>query len=487
MSGIANPADKKQHLDYLEDTLKTRTNDEAAERFTPKEAASIKRRIDFRLIPSLGLMYFVSLMDRKNVANAAIAGMRRDLDLIGGYRYSLVTLVFFITYILFQPPMTVFCRKIGPRNFLPGICLLWGCVIISFGFSKEWTTMLALRLILGILEAGYFPGCVYLLSTWYTRYEVARRYSVFYLIGNFGSALSGIIAYGLMQMENVEGIRGWRWIFIIEGVITCAIAIFAYIFIICFPDEERDKPSFKFLEPDESQFIIDRLERDRGDVELEEFNLVKYLKPALHLEVWGFAFIFFCTTTVMYAFAYFLPIILRENLNFSLAASQCLIAPPYALAAILMFATAWVGDRYRVRGIIIIVNSLIGLVGLPIMAFHPNPSVRYFGVFLAVAGTNANIPATMTYQANNIRGQWKRAFCSATLTGLGGIGGIAGSLVFRTQDRPEYLPGMVATIVCNCAVIFTVTALSVYFKISNNKADRGEKVINDDPDFRYTL
>lgn len=94
----------------------------------------------------------------------------------------------------------------------------------------------------------------------------------------------------------------------------------------------------------------------------------------------------------------FLPIILRENLNFSLAASQCLIAPPYALAAILMFATAWVGDRYQVRGIIIIVNSLIGLVGLPIMAFHPNPSVRYFGVFLAVAGTNANIPATMTYQ-----------------------------------------------------------------------------------------
>lgn len=94
----------------------------------------------------------------------------------------------------------------------------------------------------------------------------------------------------------------------------------------------------------------------------------------------------------------FLPIILRENLKFSLAASQCLIAPPYGFAAILMFATAWVGDRYRVRGIIIIVNSLIGLVGLPIMAFHPNPSVRYFGVFLAVAGTNANIPATMTYQ-----------------------------------------------------------------------------------------
>lgn len=183
-------------------------------------------------------------------------------------------------------------------------------------------------------------------------------------------------------------------------------------------------------------------------MEVEEFNLVKYLKPALHPEVWGFAFIFLsvvsnddndekpfviafsldwsniilsCTTTVMYAFACeylhlekkkteelleyikltrtdFLPIILRENLNFSLAASQCLIAPPYAFAAILMFATAWVGDRFRVRGVIIVVNSLIGLIGLPIMAFPPNPSVRYFGVFLAVGGTNSNIPATMAYQ-----------------------------------------------------------------------------------------
>lgn len=167
MSDTTTPADEKQRFDHLEDKLKT--DDEAAERFTPKEAAAIRCRIDFRLIPCLGFMYFVSLMDRKNVANAAIAGMRTDLNLLDGYRYSLMTLVFFITYTIFQPPMTVMCRKIGPRFFLPGICLLWGCVIIGFGFSQEWTTLVALRLILGILEAGYFPGCVYLLSTWYTR------------------------------------------------------------------------------------------------------------------------------------------------------------------------------------------------------------------------------------------------------------------------------------------------------------------------------
>lgn len=172
--------DVKKDLDHFEDAsgVDDKIDHEADERFTPKEAAAIRRRIDFRLIPALGLMYGISLMDRKNVSNAAIAGMRDDLDLREGYRYSLITLTFFITYIIFQPPMTIVCRKLGPRLFLPGICILWGAVIIGFGFTNEWTTMVALRLILGGLEAGYFPGCIYLLSTWYTRCTLCHLFNL---------------------------------------------------------------------------------------------------------------------------------------------------------------------------------------------------------------------------------------------------------------------------------------------------------------------
>jgi hypothetical protein len=130
-----------------------------------------------------------------------------------------------------------------------------------------------------------------------------------------------------------------------------------------------------------------------------------------------------------------------------MAASQCLVAPPYLFAGILMYCVSWLGDRYKMRAAVININCLICMIGLPIMGFHSSPSVRYFGVFLGVAGSNANIPSLMAYQANNIRGQWKRAFCSATLTGFGGIGGIAGSLIFRTQDSPDYMPGMTACIV----------------------------------------
>jgi MFS family permease len=112
-----------------------------------------------------------------------------------------------------------------------------------------------------------------------------------------------------------------------------------------------------------------------------------------------------------------------------------------------MYTTSWIGDRYKTRAIILVGNVTVSIVGLPIMAFGGSPGVMYFGVFIAVAGVNACVPACMAYQANNIRGQWKRAFCSATLVGFGGIGGISGSLVFRSQDAPDYIPGIIATMV----------------------------------------
>lgn len=123
-------------------------------------------------------------------------------------KYSIVTLVFFTTYIVFQPPATVVVRYLGPRVFLSFIVVAWGAVMIGMGFVKTFKAMAAMRVILGILEAGFFPSCVYLLSTWYTRYDIGKRYSVFYILGSLASACAGILAYGLMQLKGREGLNG---------------------------------------------------------------------------------------------------------------------------------------------------------------------------------------------------------------------------------------------------------------------------------------
>ncbi|KAI5357314.1 putative major facilitator superfamily, MFS transporter superfamily [Septoria linicola] len=455
--------------------------------FTPEEGRKIKHKIDRRLVVMLGVMYCVSLMDRTNLSNAAIAGMRTELALVGNNRYSIITLVFFITYTLLQPLATPLTRKIGPRMFLSTICTLWGIVMIGMGVVNNWQSLVGLRVVLGIFEAGYFPGAVYLLSTWFVRYDVGKRYAVFYMIGSLASAAAGILAYGLMQMEGVAGYGGWRWIFIMEGIITVLIGIAGYIFLVGFPDQQAWK-SWGFLNEREVRYVVACVDRDRGDATVEPFSMKRFLTPALDIKVWGFAMIFLCTTTIAYALAFFLPIILRLGMGFSIAESQCLVAPPYAFAAVVMYVESWFGDRYHVRGPQLTFNAIVAIIGLALMGWTTAPGVRYFGVFVCCAGVQANVVMAMSFQANNIRGQWKRAFCSASLVGFGGIGGIAGSLVFREQDLPTYRPGLWA---CMTACIITVvitSTLQFFFWRANKAADRGEKEIEGGgPTFRYTL
>ncbi|KAH7115383.1 major facilitator superfamily domain-containing protein [Dactylonectria estremocensis] len=477
------------------------------EALTPEERKRTIRRVDIRLVSTLGFLYCVSLMDRNNTGIAMIAGMSTDLVMIGS-RYSIVILLFFIPYVLFQPPSTAILRKVGPRIFLSLTTLVWGLTTIASGFVRTWSDLIPLRLILGACEAGFFPGCAYLLSCWYPRYDLQKRNAVFYLIGTTLSAFSGVLALGFSQLDghgsgptwwgrvrvdeetgdmNIErGISGWRWIFIFQGALTCIIAVFAYVTVLGFPDAVSNVWGFK-LSKKETDFILARIELDRKDATTERFLLRAYIANAYDLKIWGFAALFGLTTVNTYAIAYFLPLILKDGLGFSVAVSQCLIAPPYIAAGIAMYAMAYFSDKYRRRSPFILLNGCLLLVGLPLLGFATNTGVRYFGAFVTTTACNANVPCILTWQANNIRGQWKRALCSATLVGTGGIGGIVGSTAFRSQDAPGYRPGIYAAMTASGLIILITLALDLKFVRANKRAAAGGKLIGGLEGFRYTL
>lgn len=174
-------------------------------------------------------------------------------------------------------------------------------------------------------------------------------------------------------------------------------------------------------------------------------------------------------------------------MGFSVGASQCLIAPPYVVAAIVMFLCAVVGDKYHIRGPLVMINAAYGILGLAMLGFLDNLAARYIGAFLATTSANANVPCVLTWQANNIRGQWKRALASATLVGAGGIGGIIGSTVFREEDKPTYRPGMYTTMIASALIIVISAMLELKFVRANRRAAAGGKVIEGLEGFRYTL
>lgn len=266
---------------------------------------------------------------------------------------------------------------------------------------------------------------------------------------------------------------------------TCAVGLAAYFILVDFPDQA--KGTWKFLSDAEVDLVIARLEYDRADSSAPAFHLGSYLRHAADLKIWGFASLFGLCTVTSYAISYFLPVILMRGMGFNLAQAQCLVAPPYACAGIYMYTQATFADKFRNRAVPIMINSTLCLIGLPILGFSTNNGARYFGVFLATIGANSNIPAIMTYQANNIRGQWKRALCSATLVGFGGIGGIIGSTVFRRVDSPNYYPGIMTCMIANVVMILITLALSFKFWRANKRVDAGGKMIEGQAGFKYTL
>ncbi|KAL8778794.1 MAG: hypothetical protein Q9194_001792 [Teloschistes cf. exilis] len=251
--------------------------------YSYREQKAIIHRVDRRLVVMCGLLYCFSLIDRGNLGNASIAGIDGSRDT------STIVLVFFATYVSFQPLAAVLIRKIGPRVFLSTISLLWGITVMGFGFVNKYKDMVGLRVVLGIFESGIYPGIAFLLSTWYTRYDVGKRFSVFYIIGCIANAFGGILAYGFMQMDGLGDKAGWRWIFIMEGLITVVVAVIAFMAMVDFPDQ-ADR-SWRFLSTDERDFIIRRINRDRGDATPEPFSLSLFLKPALDFKLWVFALI----------------------------------------------------------------------------------------------------------------------------------------------------------------------------------------------------
>lgn len=178
------------------------------------------------------------------------------------------------------------------------------------------------------------------------------------------------------------------------------MGIAGYFLIVPFPDQEAWK-SKGFLTKREVDYVIALVDADRGDAHTEPFTLGRFLRPGLQPKVWGFAMMFLCTTTMAYAIAYFLPIILRDRMGFNIAASQCLVAPPYAWGAILMYGESWFGDRYHVRGPQILSNCIMGIIGLAILGWTGSVGSQYFGIFLLTGAVQANIPQVMAYQVRH--------------------------------------------------------------------------------------
>lgn len=263
------------------------------------------------------------------------------------------------------------------------------------------------------------------------------------------------------------------------------LGLLTYFWIPQFP--ENASKTIKFLDKDEIEYVLARIDRDRSDAgKPEPFTLKAIAVPFLDPKLYAFATLFFLLNLVSTALSYFLPIILQSGMGFSTNKAILLSAPPYYYAVIPVLLSSLVGDRLRLRGPVIVFNAVCLIVGFAMLGFPSQVTVRYIGTFLATGAYVSNWAALSTYQANNIRGQWKRATVAAAVSACNGLGGIAGSYIVRQNEAPRYMTAIWTSIGSHLLMIVLVTICSGFFWIANRRAKTGKGLIEGVHGFRYT-
>jgi len=463
-----------------------------------EEERKLWRKIDFRLMPILTLMYLCSFLDRGNIGNARLDGLQDQLNLTGN-KYNIALTMYFIPYCIFECPANLVLKRFRPSKWLPSITLVWGTVMTLMGLVKTYPQLVGVRVCLGVAEAGLFPGVVYYLSLWYPRHMLQLRIAVFYGAASMAGAFSGLLAYGIDFMNGTRGLEGWSWIFILEGIATVCVGILAFFILVDFP------VTASFLTPEERSFVIRRKKYDNSSVgEEEQFEMRHLVQALTDWQVWLHILIYMSIVGPLYGITLFLPTIIN-TFGHDVPISQLLTVPPYIFATILLLIFAYWSDKTQRRSPFILAGLLMCLTGFSINISNAPSGVKYFGTFFCVGGTYAAFPGVVAWLGNNLSGQYKRGIGMALHIGIGNFSGAIASNIYRTQDKPRFIIGhgcelMFVGIGLICLPIAVVTYKRINSRrdeVARAALESGEKNLytrkelremgDRAPDFRYTI
>ena len=240
---------------------------------------NLTRKCDLRLILPLFLIWFFPFIDRINIGNARIQGLEPDLHLTGS-QFNVALVVFFIPLILFEAPSNIGMKRISPRVWLGGQTLLLGIFTICQGLVKTYGGLIAMRVFVGTFEAGLNPGTVFLLATYYPRFQLQWRLSVLMCSTALASAFGGLLAYAIAGMAGTDDYSGWRWIFIIEGLISVVIGLFCLLTVPDWPHKAT------FLNEEERKLLKARIFEGASGARMDNLDAKAVKRSLKDWKIW---------------------------------------------------------------------------------------------------------------------------------------------------------------------------------------------------------
>ena len=317
-------------------------------------------------------------------------------------------------------------KKVSPKIWLPVLTAVWGIITMSLGFVKNFSQFAAVRALLGIAEGGLLPGMVLYLSHFYKRSELALRIGLFYTAASLSGAFGGLLARGLSEIGPRGGLEGWRWILIIEGLLTFLCGGIAALIL---PNsietcrgltlEQKTWARQRILDESPTNALGERISHHD-----ERFDWFEVRRGIFNVQVWLSATAYFGILAGLYSFGLFLPTIIN-SLNFASNPNQAQLwsVIPYAVATVVTVFVAFLSDRLKLRGVIILFSLPLAIIGYAVISVSEKPKVKFGMTCLMAIGLYSSVPCILSWNSNNSAGHYKRATTSALQLAIANSGG----------------------------------------------------------------
>ncbi|KAL2177338.1 major facilitator superfamily domain-containing protein [Thermothelomyces heterothallicus CBS 202.75] len=446
----------------------------------PRAERRMLFKVDAFILTFASIGYFLKNLDQTNVNNAFLSGMKEDLNMYGNELVT-STSIWTVGYVIGQIPFNLLLTRVSPRWVIPSLELLWGVATISTAPIKNYHSLYALRFFVGFFESGFYPGIHYMLGSWYTPRELGKRAMIFWLAGSVGQMFSGFLqAAAYTNLSGVHGYAGWRWLFIIDGVITMPLAVLGYVF---FPNLPQGGGKTWWITQEEHELSVRRMaainragkqQWSRAKLRRIFLSWHAYLLPMLYI-LWNNA-------AMQDAMGYWLKSFNEDpppvpGRHFSVAEINNLPLPTTGIFVVMSIAWGWLSDGFchGARWPFMYIGAVIGIVFAVVlreMPLYENITGRMVVYWLSRIGNGAG-PLILSW-INEICSDdtEKRAILVAAANDLAYVvQAVAPNFIWKTTDFPRATKGYTWSIILQCLLVL-VTAIVQYLLWRDKKRAR---------------